>query len=121
MRSNARAYRLDDPPAPGHSADRHGCVATEDDPPGDFVLSSQAVESIWTCLGPLFPSCGRQKSHDDPHGFLSVIGSMSEAVKRSRSKLQVTKPALRFIAFCIVRQPAHKGHNQPAEDHADDG
>jgi hypothetical protein len=121
MRGYARADRLDDAPSTGHRPQSHCRVATENNPPGYFVLASQTLEARGASLAPFLVTRGSQEGDDNPHGLLGIIRTVSQGVEASWDKLQMTEPFFGLVALRMPRQPSDSGHDGPSEDHADNG
>src|SRR6266849_2724655 len=79
---DALSHRFDDAPTAGHGATAHGQMAADDDPIGHIEGRDQATRG--------------ERSGDDTHAFLRVVGAVAKAVSSGGEQLQAAKPAIYF-------------------------
>src|SRR5208337_2387507 len=58
---------------------------------------------------------------DDPHGLLSVVAAVAEAIGSGGKKLQAAEPGVNALWGFVAQDPEYRDHEGKAEDKPDDG
>src|SRR3989441_6352740 len=103
---DALAHGFDDAPAAGHGAAAHRQMAANNDPVRRTVGFHEAAYE--------------ERSRNDAHAFLCVVGAVAETVEGGGNKLQAAKPFVYFLRALAADEPTgghSDGHsNKQAEE-----